>query len=128
MARRATPPAARVRKYPVGRGTGPGEPPVTPSVLERAARRVADRLAALEARLDSGSYAVWREYLQSLHVLATVVPLLGPGQTRLLSSAELAARLGVAPKTVRKWKARGLIRPAVERGRVVRWKADQGIR
>lgn len=127
MARAAIPSASRARRPLVGPPAGPGSPGVTPSVLERAARRVADRLVGLESRLDSGGDPAWRDYLDAARTLAALVPLL-PASQGLLTTAELAARLGVAAKTLRKWRAAGWARPALERGRVVRWTADQGLR
>lgn len=129
MARGAIPSASRARRPVVAPPGGARSADVTPSsILERAARRVADRLVGLESRLDSGGDAAWPEYLDTVRALAALVPLLPASQGRLLTTAELAARLGVATKTLRKWRSAGLARPVLERGRVVRWNPRQALR
>jgi hypothetical protein len=89
---------------------------------------LAARLAVLEAQLDAGEEAAWPAYLELLRTLSTLLPVLSPAQHRLLTTAQLAARLGISPKTLRKRRALGLARPALQHGRLLRWRADQGLR
>ncbi len=124
----AIPSSRRARRAPLGPPAAPSGLALTPSPLERAARRLADRLALLEERVDAGEEAAWPAYLELLRTLATLLPALSPAQHRLLTTAELAARLGVSPKTLRKRRAMGLARPAFEHGRLLRWRADLGLR
>ena len=91
-----------------------------------AAGRLVARLAVLEGQLDAGDRDVWSEYTDVARTLAAIWPLLAPGQ--LLTTAQLAAKLGISPKTLRRRKALGLLQPALEHGRLVRWRANQGVR
>jgi hypothetical protein len=106
--------------------SGSGTP--TPSALDRVASRLVARLAVLEGQLDAGDRDVWSEYTDVARTLAAIWPLLAPAQHQLLTTAELAARCGVSEKTIRRRKALGLIKPALEHGRLFRWRADQGVR
>lgn len=116
-------------RAPLSPRTASGGPGVTPaSILQQAARRLADRLTALESRLDSDGDPAWRDYVAAVRALAAVAPLLSPGQARLLTTAEMAVRLGISPKTLRRRKAMGLARPALQHGRLLRWRADQDLR
>lgn len=97
------------------------------TALDRAARNLEARLAELEKRLADG--AGWFEYAAVAASLATVRAQLTPEASgRLLTTRELADRMGVSPKTVLRRKAKGQLRPAVqlgERGRAaIRWRAD----
>ncbi len=89
---------------------------------------MAARLAVLQVRIDGGDGRAWPAYLEAARTLAALLPVLSPAQNRLLTTAELAARLGISPKTLRKRRALGLARPALEHGRLLRWRADQGLR
>ena len=129
MARRiATPLSPGARRPPPGPPAPNGSGTPTPSALDHVAGRLVARLAVLEAQLDAGDEGVWPDYLKAARTLATIWPLLEPGQHRLLTTAELAAQLGISPKTLRRRKALGLLQPALEHGRLVRWRADQGVR
>jgi hypothetical protein len=101
--------------------------------LEQAAQRLGDRLGALENRLPGDDAATWAEYREVAAALAAILPALAPERRgALLTTAEMAARLGVAPKTLLKRKARGDVRPAVvlgKRGRAaLRWRGDEAAR
>jgi hypothetical protein len=94
-------------------------------VLARAERRLRDRIEDLERRLEAGEDR-WREYGEALQALVAVAAQLAPEQSgRLMSTAELAAKLGVSAKTVLRRRKRGELTPAVqlgERGRAaLRW-------
>ena len=45
-------------------------------------------------------------------------------RTRLIGTSQVAARLGVDPKTVRTWAASGIL-PAVKIGKLWRFNADE---
>ena len=96
------------------------------TALTRAARRLSGRLDELELKLDAGDEATWREYRETAVVLATLDAQLRPEAAgRLLSTEEMASRLNIAPKTLLRRKARGEIRPALQRGRLIRWRGDE---
>ena len=94
--------------------------------LLRAEQRLVDRLADLEARLESHP-GLWHEYAQVSAALASIVPTTAPGAAgELLTTAQLAARLQVSPKTVRRRAKAGELTPVRlgERGRsALRWVA-----
>jgi hypothetical protein len=46
----------------------------------------------------------------------------------LLTTAEMAERLAISTKTLLKRKKVGLVRPALEHGRLIRWKTDEHTR
>ena len=120
--------ASRVRRPPPGPPAANGSGASTPSALDGAAARLVARLAVLEAQLDAGDGEGWSDYLEVARTLAAIWPLLAPAQRRLLTTAELAAQLKISPRTVRRRKALGLLQPALEHGRLFRWRADQGVR
>lgn len=95
--------------------------------LSRVAGRLLQRLEALEPRLDAGEEAAWVAYLETAKVLAAVLPQLEAGRREnLLTTSEMAQRIGVSPKTLLRHKAEGVIRPAVQRGKFIRWRGDEG--
>ncbi len=80
----------------------------------------------MEARLAAGEEAAWPEFLEAAKVLALLLPALAPDQRgALLTTAEMADRLGISPKTLLKHKANGAIRPRVQRGKLIRWRGDE---
>jgi len=98
---------------------------VTPRALalQRAESRLAARLEQLEPVLtdDAGAWQEYRETAVALATLATSAAQRGD----LLSTSELASRLGVSPRTVRRRKKSGDLTPALQLGkRVLRWRAD----
>lgn len=93
--------------------------------LERAAFLLAGRLERIEARLDDDS-AAWTEYRDTVRALAAALEHVAPGRRgELLTTEEMAERLGIAPKTLLKHKARGVVRPAMQRGKLIRWRGDE---
>lgn len=100
-------------------------PAALEAVLERSARLLAGRLLALESKLETDE-AAWREYRDIAGTLALIAPHVTPGRRGdLLTTAQMAARLALSPKTLLKHKAAGAIRPAVQRGKLVRWRGDE---
>jgi hypothetical protein len=114
------------RKHPSASPLGPAMFAIR---LERAARLCADRLAALEDRVSQGDEAAWPAWLDTLRTLAAILPTLTPGvRGELMTTAQMAARLGIAPKTLlRRRKAKGLKPVRLgERGRAaIRWRGDE---
>jgi AraC-like DNA-binding protein len=94
--------------------------------LAAAERRLLDRLEHLARQLDAGEEAAWPDYTETVRALAALPePVAAAGA--LLSTADMAARLGISPKTLLRRKRAGLAKPAMvlgERGRAaIRWKA-----
>jgi hypothetical protein len=99
---------------------------VIASQLERAARHLVSRLAELDERLERADAGAWNDFLATTNALATVLANLSSDRHGgLLSTAEMARRLNVAPKTLLRRKARGEIRPALQRGKWIRWRGDE---
>jgi hypothetical protein len=101
---------------------------VTPAhlALVRAAARFVEKIEKLEPELDNPE--AWREYCQTVAVLAAIVREIRPESTgELLTTAQMAGRLGIAPKTLLRHKASGKITPAKvlgKRGKAAfRWAA-----
>ncbi len=69
-----------------------------------AERRLVARLDTLAARLDAGDDAAWPDFLATVTALRALVP---EERMPLLKTEEMAERLGVSPKTVRKLGKRG---------------------
>ena len=101
--------------------------------LERAARRLGERLAELEERLQQDDGGAWNDYLATVNTLAAVLPELSPEKRgRLMTTAELAERIGIAPKTLLRRRKRGETKPAVVLGKrgsgALRWRGDEVTR
>jgi hypothetical protein len=97
------------------------------ATLARISRRLEHRLDDLERRIDAGDESAWAELLPTLEAAARLDACLTPGaHGELISTKELAARLGVTPKTILKRKGKGQLTPALQRGRLIRWKASAG--
>src|SRR5262245_23541028 len=93
--------------------------------LANAERRVLARLETLADRLDRGDETAWPDFLATLTVLHSIVP---EERRPLLTTKELAGRLGLAPKTVRRLGKRGDLGAVMERfGKrgtgAIRWRA-----
>jgi hypothetical protein len=98
----------------------------TLSRLSRAAERLADRLDQLDERLQAADETAWTPYLETVTALTALLPQLTPERRgALLTTAEMAARLQVTPKTLLKRKANREIRPALQRGKLIRWRGDE---
>jgi hypothetical protein len=99
------------------------------AVLARALARLQERAASLEQRLETGDESAWSSYCEAIEALAVVADRTAPGSHgELLTTAEMATRLGVAPKTLLKHKARGQVRPALQTGKLIRWRGDEATR
>jgi len=95
--------------------------------LQHAKRALVDRAEELHSRL-SADPSLWGEYCQILRTLAAIAPLAEPGaRGELLTTAQLADRLGLAPKTLLRHKKDGRIKPLVQKGKLLRWGAGQTL-
>ena len=99
------------------------------SSLSRIVPHLEARLAQLEGRLRDGDETAWPDALATANTLCTVVSQLPPGvKGKLLTTKEMAARLGISGKTLLKHKAKGTVRPALQCGKFIRWKGDEAMR
>ena len=86
-------------------------------------------LDRLEGRLSVGDEAAWPDLLVTANTLCAVLGQLTPGaKGELLTTGEMAARLGISKKTLLKHKATGAVRPALQRGKLIRGKGDEATR
>src|SRR5262249_35799343 len=100
----------------------------TITALSRACRMLAERLAPPEGRVQSGDEAAWSAYVETIRTLALLLPTLAPDHRgELLTTAEMAARIGIKPKTLLRRKARGEIKPAMQAGKLIRWKGSETL-
>jgi hypothetical protein len=106
-----------------GQDSGPGKR------LARAVARLSARLDALDAQLDAGEAVAWQEYAAVAASLATVMAQAAPGaRGEFLSTKAMAQRLDITPKTLLRHKAAGAVRPALQRGKWIRWRGDEAAR
>lgn len=95
--------------------------------LDRAARWLGQRVDSLEKRIQEGEEEAWEPYQEALRTLAALLPHLGPQTGALLTTAEMAARLGITSKTLLRHKAEGRIRPTVAHGKLLRWSGKEAL-
>jgi excisionase family DNA binding protein len=98
---------------------------MTPAALAlaEAERRLLARCQELEQHLDAGEDAAWPQYVAAVAALNALVPA---ERRPLATTAEMAERLGVAPKTVRKLGRAGKLEGVRfgQRGRgAIRWRS-----
>jgi hypothetical protein len=98
--------------------------------LQHAAGRLADRLGQLEERFKAGDDTAWTEYATVASALASVAAEIAPERSgRLMSTAEMAEKLGIAPKTLLKRRANGEVRPVLQLGKrgraALRWNGTE---
>src|SRR4029453_9518598 len=93
---------------------------------ERSAQLLASRLDQLEARLQDDDAASWAEDRGTASALAQVFAHVAPGRRgELLTTKAMAERLSISSKTLLRRKARGEIRPTLQRGKLIRWRGDE---
>lgn len=89
--------------------------------LQHAEPLLAERAELLRARLQAEP-TLWHEYLDVVRTLVAISPLLVPGASgELLTTAQLAEHLQIAPKTLLRRARAGQIMPAVADGKFRRW-------
>jgi len=94
-------------------------------LLAEGERRVLRRVQELSVRLDAGDNDAWPEYLAALTVLHALVP---PERRPLETTAEVAKRFSISPKTVRrKGRKLGLepVRIGARGTAAIRWRNAQ---
>jgi AraC-like DNA-binding protein len=96
--------------------------------LARGEARLIERLAQLNTELDvTGDRQTWLEYAQLLAALAAIAPATMPGSLgELITTQQLAERVGLSPKTVlRRMKQQGVepVRFAKRGPGALRWAA-----
>jgi excisionase family DNA binding protein len=86
------------------------------SPLSRARRRLEGRLLTIERKMqdDFDNADLWRDYIVTVDLLLLVMDRTGGA---LLTTKEIAARLGVHPDTVRTKVKEGVLQPAAKLGR-----------
>ncbi len=98
-------------------------------VLLRAGNRLIERLEKLEPGLDDADPERWREYAALAEALAAIVPHMIPGAGgELLTTEQLADRLQVSPRTIRRRVKSGELQPVRlgRRGRsALRWEIQR---
>jgi excisionase family DNA binding protein len=86
-------------------------------------RRILARLEALAERLDAGDDGAWPDFLATISTLAVLDPV---ERRPLATTKEMAERLNVTPKTVRRLGKAGRLE-AVRLGRrgpgAIRWRS-----
>jgi len=99
--------------------------------VTRALPLLEARLVELEARVRAGE-DIWGEYVATLHAVLTITARTTPGANgELLTTREMAARVGLSPKTLLRRKKAGLVKPVQlgQRGRgAIRWRGDEVAR
>lgn len=80
--------------------------------LARARQRLEDRLDQLDQRLAAGDDSVWAAFCDTARTLAALITDAGAGghAQELLSTAAMAARLGIKPKTLLKLEREGKVK------------------
>ncbi len=101
------------------------KPQAAKGSLFRAAALLSARLDTLEDRLEADELA-WSAYCEAARALAAVAGHLEPGaRGELLTTQEMAQRLGLSAKTLRRHVAGGVVKPALHRGKLIRWRGDE---
>lgn len=101
---------------------------MTPSVRLSVLRRLEARLLELDGRLDADATA-WPDYLATVNAMVSVLIQLRPeAGGGLLTTEQLAERLGVTSKTLLRHAKAGAVKPAMRKGKLIRWRADEVAR
>ena len=94
--------------------------------LARSASLLAERIAKLEPSVQAGDETAWEPYQEAVMALAAVLQQLPvERQGAFLTTREMAARLNISPKTLLRRKSHGEIRPALQKGKLIRWKGNE---
>ncbi len=100
----------------------------TALLLRKAEALLANRLEDLETQLQAGEEGLWSEFLQVTATLTNLRLALTPEHGgSLLTTAEMASRLGVSSKTLLRHKKEKRIQPAVKNGKLLRWSGQERL-
>jgi hypothetical protein len=106
--------------------------PLRGLLLNKAIQRIEQRVLELDKLLDAGDHdrASWEEYLGLVSALAQLVMTVQPEHGGpLLSTKEMASRLGITPKTLLRRRHRGELQATIQlakRGRAAfRWSGQE---
>jgi hypothetical protein len=92
------------------------------TALIRGRRLVESRLVDLEERIATGDENAWPSYLDTLRAAAELDERFRTRGT-LLTTAEMAETLAIKPKSLLRRKSRGQATPALQNGKLIRWRA-----
>ncbi len=102
--------------------------PATFVALGKAEPFLTKRLGELQERLQAGDDDAWTEFLEVVQTLVAVTQAVKPENGGpMLTTQEMASRLGVAPKTLLRHRAEGKIQPAVTKGKLLRWSGQERL-
>ncbi len=96
----------------------------TPLLLARGLQLLTAHVSELERRVGGGDESAWSAYVEALQVLAA---LDRPERGAMLTTREMAERLGVTPKALLRRAARGEIQPAMRAGKLIRWRGSEAV-
>lgn len=97
---------------------------MTALLLGRGLQLLAVRVTALEDRVRAGDENAWPPYLAALQALAA---LDRPARGGSLTTADMADRLGITPKSLLRRVKRGDVVPALRAGKLIRWRGDEAV-
>ncbi len=100
--------------------------------LHRVKTRLQARLVALETRLitEQDVEVVWSEFVHALDVILRIEAQLAAQAPAapLLTTKEMADRLGISVRALLQRKKRGHIRPSVAHGKALSWRPEDAFR
>lgn len=100
-----------------------GAPAINPRRLEPLLSR---RIAELTVRVEQGDADCWRPLCEAVLAYQALQAIgLPECHGRQLTTAEMAVRLGVKPKSLRRMVAEKRIQPTVKAGRFTRWSGQE---
>ena len=101
----------------------------TQLVLRKVEAKLAERLEELQECLQRGDSSAWQEFLQVTATLVSVHETLAQGpKGDLLTTGEMASRLGLSSKTLLRYKKDGRIAPSVAQGKHLRWTGEERLK
>ncbi len=100
----------------------------TALLLRKAEAVLTNRLEQLQSRLQAGEEGLWIELCEVVRTLTQLRTALLPEHGGpMLTTAEMAARLGIEAKTLLRHKKNGKIRPTVQQGKHLRWNGQERL-
>ena len=94
------------------------------SPLHRASLLLLKRLGDLERQISEGDETAWPEYRETALVVASLQEQAEP---EMLTTKDMATRLGVSVKTLLRHKQKGHITPTVKQGKLLRWSGTERV-